>query len=132
MEIEDELLTPQRDASPDLLIGRLSAAELSNWKLDADMVVLSACQTGLGQPAGGEGYLGFSQALFLAGARSVVLSLWRVDDEATSLLMVRFYENLLGKRSGLKAPLSKVVHVFWFLFFFVYGWGWGKGRRPVP
>jgi CHAT domain-containing protein len=39
----------------------------------------------------------------------VVLSLWRVDDEATSLLMVRFYENLLGKRPGLTAPLSKVA-----------------------
>jgi tetratricopeptide (TPR) repeat protein len=87
--------------------GRLTAAELMNWKLDADMVVLSACQTGLGQPAGGEGYLGFSQALFKAGARSLVVSLWKVDDTATSLLMVRFYENLLGGRAGLKAPMAK-------------------------
>jgi CHAT domain-containing protein/tetratricopeptide (TPR) repeat protein len=87
--------------------GRLTAAELLNWKLDADMVVLSACQTGLGQPAGGEGYLGFSQALFKAGARSLVVSLWKVDDTATSLLMLRFYENLLRRRPGLKAPLAK-------------------------
>jgi CHAT domain-containing protein len=80
---------------------------LRTWKLDADLVTLSACQTGLGQPAGGEGYLGFSQALFIAGARSLVLSLWQVDDTATALLMVRFYENLLGGRTGLKAPMPK-------------------------
>jgi tetratricopeptide (TPR) repeat protein len=91
----------------DFLDGRLTAAELLNWKLDAEMVVLSACQTGLGQKAGGEGYLGFSQALFLAGARSLVVSLWKVDDTATALLMVRFYENLLGRRAGLKTPLPK-------------------------
>ena len=80
---------------------------LRTWKLDADLVTLSACQTGLGQPAGGEGYLGFSQALFIAGARSLVLSLWQVDDTATALLMVRFYENLLGGRTGLKKPMAK-------------------------
>src|SRR5262249_2515036 len=65
---------------------------LRTWKLDADLVTLSACQTGLGQYRGGEGYIGFSQALFLAGARSLVLSLWEVDDAATALLMTRFYE----------------------------------------
>src|SRR5262249_9131527 len=67
----------------------------------------SACQTGLGKYSGGEGYLGFSQALFLAGARSLVLSLWKVDDTATALLMTRFYENLLGARAGLTVPLPK-------------------------
>ena len=58
--------------------------------------MLSACDTGLGKFSGGEGYLGFSQALFLAGGRSLLLSLWQVDDAATALLMTRFYENLLG------------------------------------
>ena len=57
--------------------------------------------------AGGEGYLGFAQPLFAKGARSLVLSLWKVDDDATALLMTRFYGNLLGKRAGLKAPLPK-------------------------
>jgi CHAT domain-containing protein len=70
-------------------------------------VTLSACETGLGKRAGGEGYLGFAQALFLAGARSVVLSLWPVDDASTALLMERFYRNLLGKRPGLDKPLPK-------------------------
>jgi CHAT domain-containing protein len=88
--------------------GQLTALHMKEqWQLRAEMVVLSACETGLGRRAVGEGYLGFSQALFLAGARSVLLSLWEVDDTATALLMVRFYENLLGKREGLKSPLSK-------------------------
>jgi CHAT domain-containing protein len=88
--------------------GRLTAAQiLKTWKLDADLVTLSACETGLGKNAGGEGYLGFSQVLFLAGARSLLLSLWSVQDQATALLMTRFYENLLGKRTGLDKPLPK-------------------------
>jgi tetratricopeptide (TPR) repeat protein len=77
------------------------------WKLDADLVVLSACQTALGRDAGGEGLLGFAQAFLARGARSVVLSRWKVDDTATALLMLCFYENLLGKRPGLKAPLGR-------------------------
>jgi hypothetical protein len=88
--------------------GRLTAEQiLRTWKLDADLVTLSACETGLGKKSGGEGYLGFSQALFLAGARSLVLSLWKVDDTATALLMTRFYKNLLGKRAGLDRPMPK-------------------------
>jgi CHAT domain-containing protein len=88
--------------------GTLTAGEiLRTWKLDAELVTLSACQSGLGKYEGGEGYLGFSQALFLAGARSLVLSLWKVDDQATALLMTRFYENLLGARKDLKGPLPK-------------------------
>jgi CHAT domain-containing protein len=87
--------------------GRLTAAEMRRWQLDAELVTLSACETGLGQRLGGERYLGFAQALFTAGARSVVLSLWEVDDPSTALLMTRFYENLLGKRPGLAKPLPK-------------------------
>ena len=88
--------------------GILSAGEvMSTWKLNAELVTLSACRSGLGRQSGGEGYLGFSQALFLAGAKSVVLSLWNVDDAATSLLMKRFYQNLLGRRPGMDHPLPK-------------------------
>ena len=89
--------------------GRLTAAQMARWRLDADLVTLSACQTALGRHAGGEGYLGFSQALLLAGARSLVLSLWKVDDTATALLMSRFYQNLLDKRDELKAPMPKAA-----------------------
>jgi CHAT domain-containing protein/tetratricopeptide (TPR) repeat protein len=88
--------------------GRLTVEAIArDWQLDADLVTLSACETGLGRFAGGEGLVGFSQVLLAKGARSLVLSLWKVDDTATALLMVRFYENLLGKRAGLKAPMPK-------------------------
>jgi CHAT domain-containing protein len=70
-------------------------------------VTLSACESGLGRQGGGEGLLGFSQAFLLAGARGVVLSLWKVDDTATTLLMQRFYQNLRCKRDGLDQPLPK-------------------------
>ena len=72
--------------------------------LKATLVVLSACETGLGQDTGGDGLMGFSQALLLKGARSLLLSLWPVDDTATALLMVRFYENWLGSRRGTNQP----------------------------
>jgi CHAT domain-containing protein/Tfp pilus assembly protein PilF len=89
-------------------VGRLTAERiLRTWKLDAELVTFSACESGLGTYAGGEGYLGFSQALFLAGARSLVVSLWQVDDTATALLMARFYENLLGTPEKTVKPLPK-------------------------
>ncbi|WP_210420415.1 tetratricopeptide repeat protein [Aquisphaera giovannonii] len=97
--------TPEAD-------GRITALQIvRTWQLDADLVVLSACQTALGRVADGEGYLGFSQALFVKGARSVVLSLWKVEDKATALLMGRFYENLLGKRQGLHGPMPKAAAI---------------------
>jgi CHAT domain-containing protein len=80
---------------------------MAEWQLDADLVTLSACQTALGPDGGGEGLLGFSQVLLGRGARSLLLSLWKVDDTATALLMTRFYQNLLGKREDLKAALPK-------------------------
>jgi CHAT domain-containing protein len=90
------------------LDGRLTVETIrASWQLDADLVVLSACQTALGKDAGGEGVLGFAQAFLQKGARSVVLSRWKVDDTATALLMVRFYENLLGKRKGLKQGMGR-------------------------
>jgi CHAT domain-containing protein len=61
----------------------------------------------LGRDAGGEGLVGFTQALLMSGTRSVCLSLWKVDDTATALLMQRFYANLLGRRAGLSAPMPK-------------------------
>jgi CHAT domain-containing protein len=88
--------------------GRVTAEQVARtWDLDADLVVLSACERALGRSAGGEGYLGFAPPLLARGARSLVLSLWKVDDVATALLMARFYANLLGRRPGLDRPLSK-------------------------
>jgi tetratricopeptide (TPR) repeat protein len=88
--------------------GVLTSGQVAaTWRLDADLVTLSACETGLGRPGGGEGYLGFTQAFFAAGARTMVVSLWEADTRATRLLMPRFYENLLGSRDGRTAPMPK-------------------------
>jgi tetratricopeptide (TPR) repeat protein len=106
----DRLPDPQQQllAGKPAYDGRLTAEEmLRNWHLNADLVTLSACQTALGKYERGEGFIGFAQALILCGSRSVCLSLWQVDDAATALLMQRFYANLLGKRDGLKGPLTK-------------------------
>ena len=88
--------------------GRLSVREIQHgWELKAELVTLSACETALGRDSGGEGFVGFTQALLMSGARSVCLSLWKVNDKATSLLMTRFYQNWLGNRKGLDKPLTK-------------------------
>ena len=85
------------------LDGRLTAGEvLEYWKLDSELVTLSACESGLGRRGGGDGLLGFAQSFLMAGSRSVCLTLWQVDDTATVLLMDRFYHNLLGKGAGGK------------------------------
>ncbi len=90
--------------------GRLEAEEaLARWNLHCDLVTLSACETALGKYERGEGFVGFAQSLILCGTRSVCLSLWKVDDTATALLMERFYQNLLGKREGLDKPMTKAA-----------------------
>jgi CHAT domain len=88
--------------------GRLLVREIQRgWELKAELVTLSACDTALGRDAGGEGFVGFTQALLMSGTRSVCLSLWQVDDRSTALLMRRFYANLLGGRPGLSQPMPK-------------------------
>ena len=77
---------------------------LSDWKLDADLVVLSGCRTARGREVTGEGQIGFAQALFQAGARGIILSLWPVDDEATALLFERFYLHLQNTGDGRVHP----------------------------
>jgi CHAT domain-containing protein len=79
--------------------GQLSALELAGLDLwGTRLVVLSACDSGLGLPWPGEGVFGLRHALGLAGSQSQVMSLWKVDDEATRLLMHRLYHAL---RRGL-------------------------------
>jgi CHAT domain-containing protein/Tfp pilus assembly protein PilF len=75
--------------------GLLQAWEIvEQVRIDADLVVLSACETALGKEAGGEGLLGLTRAFQFAGARTVVASLWKVADEATAELMLRLHRDL--------------------------------------
>jgi len=83
--------------------GLLQTRDIYNLKLDADLVTLSACQTGLGQFIRGEGIEGLSRPFFYAGASSVLMSLWAVNDQATSQLMERFYRHLRGSESLMEA-----------------------------
>ena len=74
--------------------GVLEVPEILRLRMQAEMVTLSACQTGLGKVLAGEGVMGLSRAFLFAGARSVVVSLWNVNDAATAELMKAFYGNL--------------------------------------
>lgn len=86
--------------------GFLHAFELYNMQLNAQMAVLSACNTGYGKLARGEGVMSLARAFTYAGVPSVVMSQWSVDDEATGKLMQFFYENLklgMNKSDALRA-----------------------------
>ena len=74
--------------------GLWQAREIRQTRLNADLVVLSACETGVGRLQGQEGIMNLARAFLSAGARSVVASLWNVDDRATATLMESFYQHL--------------------------------------
>lgn len=77
--------------------GYLTLRDIYKLDLPVNLVVLSACQTGVGKQVRGEGVIGLTRGFMYAGAQRVVVSLWRVDDEATAELMKRFYRHMLGK-----------------------------------
>lgn len=81
--------------------GFLRLHDVYNLRLNADLVVLSACRTALGKEVRGEGLLGLTRGFMYAGAERVLASLWSVDDRATAELMKRFYQKMLGQ--GLPA-----------------------------
>jgi CHAT domain-containing protein/Tfp pilus assembly protein PilF len=80
--------------------GVLYSGEIYNLKLNADLVVLSACETGLGKIQKGEGIIGLTRALLYAGTKNIIVSLWQVADQSTSDLMVDFYKSLLNQRAN--------------------------------
>ena len=87
--------------------GLLEAWELMKLDLNADLAVLSACETARGRVANGEGMIGISWALFVAGSPSAVVSQWRVDSARTSELMVEFHRNLLRNSKTGERTLTK-------------------------
>jgi CHAT domain-containing protein len=80
--------------------GILRMGEVLDLDLDSDLVVLSGCETGRGRLLRSEGALGFSWAFLSAGASTVAVSLWNVNDRATSELMVAFYKQVVGGPGG--------------------------------
>ena len=82
--------------------GTLTVGELYSMRLNADLVTLSACETGLGKIANGDDVVGLTRGFLYAGSRSIVASLWKVDDEATAYLMTRFYGALRRARASAK------------------------------
>jgi CHAT domain-containing protein len=83
--------------------GILHLGEIYNLNLNAELVVLSACETGLGQIAQGEGIIGLTRGFLYAGASNVLVSLWQVSDMTTADLMVDFYDKLLAGMSKAEA-----------------------------
>jgi len=103
--------------------GQLTAAELYDMRLNADLVTLSACETGLSKVERGDDVLGLTRGFLFAGSRSIVASLWEVSDEATKALMVSFYQALpsAGKSAALRqAQLATMKQypdpLFWAAF----------------
>lgn len=93
--------------------GFLRLNEVYNLKLRAELVVLSACQTGLGKEIRGEGLVGLTRGFMYAGSPRVVASLWKVDDAATAELMKRFYSGMFGKGLPPAAALRQAQIEMW-------------------
>ena len=110
--------------------GSLSVGELYGVRLDADLVTLSACETGLGKVLNGDDVLGLTRGFLYAGTSNVAASHWPVDDLATAELMKRFYQNLLKgvpKRDALRQAQIETrrqfPHPFYWAAFFLTGLG---------
>lgn len=116
------LLAPDQSHS-----GLLTASDLYTLSLDADLVTLSACETALGKVSTGDDVVGFTRGFLYAGAKSLLSSLWQVDDRATRDLMVAFYSNLkkMSKDEALRqAQISvkaKYPHPYYWAAFVLTG-----------
>jgi CHAT domain-containing protein len=87
--------------------GFLTMAEIAKLRIDAEQVVLSACDTGLGKLYAGEGVVGLTQSFFVAGARAVAVSLWEVADDSTAALMLSAYETSQTKGSSFAQAMAE-------------------------
>ena len=103
---------------------------MEGWDLDAELVTLSACQTALGRNIHGEGVVGLSYPFLKAGARALLVSLWRVDDQATALLMKQFYSSWLGADDGEVRRGMPKSEALADAKRFLRGYEDGSGERP--
>ena len=107
--------------------GFLSMGDLYSMRLNADLVTLSACETGLGKVSNGDDVVGLTRGFLYAGSNSIVASLWEVDDLATSQLMTEFYTNLKkgDKQEALRQAQLSVKkqnpHPFYWAAFTITG-----------
>jgi CHAT domain-containing protein len=93
--------------------GILRMGEIMRLRMNADLVTLSACSTGLGKLVNGEGILGITRTFFYAGARNVAMTLWNVNDSATATLMTSFYQHLnrgVAKSEALRQAKLHLLH----------------------
>ncbi|MGB3405629.1 MAG: tetratricopeptide repeat protein [Microcoleaceae cyanobacterium] len=95
------------DSQGNPLNGFLRLHDIFNLNFSADLVVLSACQTGLGKQVKGEGLIGLTRGFMYAGTPRVLVSLWNVDDVATAEMMTRFYRLLLTEKLSATAALKQ-------------------------
>ena len=93
--------------------GFLRMGDIYNLRLPVDLIVLSACSTGLGKDVKGEGLIGLTRGFMYAGAGGVAASLWKVDDEATAELMKRFYDGMFKHELTPAAALREAQLSMW-------------------
>jgi CHAT domain-containing protein len=104
-------IDPERPVLSSLALtgGFLKCLDVSRMKIPADLVVLSTCETAKGKIYRAEGVIGFTRAFMFAGAPRVICSLWKVDDEATSALMVKFCELWNAKDGSKGLPMATAL-----------------------
>jgi CHAT domain-containing protein len=138
------ILTPPGEATPED-DGYLSASEIAGLKLDADWVILSACNTAAGATEGAEALSGMSRAFFYAGARALLVSHWAVDSDATVKLITKTLSTMaadktIGRSEALRRSMVALIeqgepreaHPAYWAPFVVVGEGSAGGVAPNP